>query len=282
MGQVWNELAATFSPVQLAERIAGWAPDVLVALVSLVAFWLLWKLADRGLALIMKRAKVDRTAAAFVSSVTKVVLMAIAIVTALGQIGVNTASILASMGVVGLTIGFAARDTLSNIISGLFIFWDRPFVLGDLVEIGDDYGRVDHITMRSTRLVTPEGRMIAIPNSVVVNSAVASYTNFPHLRLEVDATVGVNEDLGRIRTLLLDLVEGDPRFMKDPRPDMVVTALNDYNVAVRFRAWLADEQHHIAVRFELRERTYEALRAADVDMPYETLEVRTRALDGAA
>ena len=120
--------------------------------------------------------------------------------------------------------------------------------------------------------------MIAIPNSVVVNSAVASYTNFPHLRLEIDVTVAVTEDLGRIRELLLGLVEGDGRFMADPRPDMVVTALNDYNVAVRFRAWLADEQQHIPVRFELRERVFETLRTADVDMPYETLEVRTRAL----
>ena len=86
-------------------------------------------------------------------------------------------------------------------ISGLFIFWDRPFVIGDFVEVGGQYGRVESITMRSTRVVTSDGRMLAVPNSLVVNTTLASYTNFPHLRLDVSFTVGVTENLQRVRGL---------------------------------------------------------------------------------
>jgi small conductance mechanosensitive channel len=124
--------------------------------------------------------------------------------------------------------------------------------------------------MRSTRVVTVDGKMLAIPNSQIVNSSVASYTNFPNLRLDVDFTVAVTENLGRIRALLLEMVEDDERFLAEPEPTVVVTALNDYNVAMCLRVWLEDERKHITVRFEVREKLFETLREAGVDMPYET------------
>ena len=200
-------------------------------------------------------------------------MFTIGVVSALAQLGVDTTSVITSLGVAGLTIGFAAKDTLSNPISGIFIFWDRPFVVDDLIEIGGQYGRVEEITVRTTRVVTNDGRMLAIPNSTIVNSTVTSYTNFPNLRMEVDATVGVEEDLGRIRVLLLGLVEGDDRFLTKPPPAVVATALNDYNVALQLGVWIEDERQHISVRFEIRERAFECLREAGVEMPYETLQL---------
>ncbi len=103
-------------------------------------------------------------------------------------------------------------------ISGVFIFWDRPFVIGDLVEVDGHYGKVEDITMRSTRVVTPDGKMLAIPNSTIVNTTVASYTNFPHLRLDVGVTIGVNEDIGRVRPILLSAAGSDNDFLAEPAP----------------------------------------------------------------
>jgi small conductance mechanosensitive channel len=247
-------------------------PNLLVAVLTFLAFYVLWIMLKRAIA-VLERTDLDETARAFILQVVKYAVFTIGVVSALGQLGVNTASLLTSLGVAGLTLGFAARDTLSNLISGLFIFWDRPFVVGDLIEIGGQYGRVKEITMRSTRVVTNDGRMLAIPNSQIVNSTVASYTNFPNLRIEIDFTVAVTEDLGRIRELLLDLIHDDERFLDEPRPDVVVTQLNDYNVAMAFRAWLEDERKHIPVRFEMRQKVFETLRDAGVDMPYETLQL---------
>ncbi|MEQ9324936.1 MAG: mechanosensitive ion channel family protein, partial [Polyangiaceae bacterium] len=232
----------------------------------------LWVVLKRALK-VLDRTELDETARAFIMQVVKYAVFTVGVVSALGQLGVNTASLLTSLGVAGLTLGFAARDTLSNLISGLFIFWDRPFVVNDLIELGGQYGRVMEITMRSTRVVTNDGRMLAIPNSQIVNSTVASYTNFPNLRVEVGFTVGVGEDLHRIRELLLDLVEGDERFLDEPAPSVVVTALNDYNCAMDFRVWLENEREHIPVRFEMRQKIFETLREAGVEMPYETLQL---------
>ena len=270
-------LIQIFSASKTLQLLAALGPSVVAALLTALLFWLAWRLLRGLLNATLHRIEMEPMAAAFLRGVVRLSFSVIAILTVLDQVGIDTTSIIASLGVVGLTVGFAAQDTVSNIISGIFIFWDRPFVLNDLVEIDGVYGRVDQITLRSTRLVTPDGRMIAIPNAVVVNSKVASYTNFPHLRIDIPLTVGVEEDLGRVRRVLLALVQ-PPAYLPEPAPQVVVTALNDYNVAVELRAWLEDEKSHLAARAALREAAFEALRAAGVDMPYETIQVHTRPL----
>lgn len=264
-----------FHPTAMADAVLARLPGVVVAVLVLLAFWALARLADRVLRSALERARLDETAASFVRTLTRFTITVVAILTALGELGIDTTSILASLGVMGLTLGFAAQDTLANVISGLFIFWDRPFVIGDLVELDGEYGRVEQITLRSTRLVTPDGRMFAIPNRVAAGVKVASYTNFPNLRLDIDVTVGVNEDLGRVRGLLLALATPERGFMAQPAPEVHVTALNDYNVALQLRAWIEDERSHIPARAALREAVFNRLTAAGVDMPFETLLVHS-------
>jgi small conductance mechanosensitive channel len=275
-----TELGKMFNVMAFVHQVVAWLPSLVSASAILLLFYGCWRLARRGLSALIPRARLDPTAASFLLTIAKYVLFAIAAVTALGKVGVNTASLLTSLGVAGLTIGFAAKDALSNMISGLFIFWDRPFVIGDLVEIGGNYGRVESITMRSTRVVTPDGRMLAVPNTSIVNSTVASYTNFPHLRLDVAFTVAVTEDLGRVRRVALSVAREHEGIMADTESAVVVTALNDYNVALELRAWLDDEKQHVRARHTLREALFEALRSEGVDMPYETLALAPVELKG--
>ncbi len=271
--QIVERLSSRFNPETIATFVASKVPDVISAVLVMFIFWVVWLIIERGLRLL--KGRIDLTLAAFITTVVKMSLLVIALISALGEIGINTGSLLASLGVAGLTLGFAAKDTLSNVISGVFIFWDRPFVLGDLIEIDNKYGRVDSITLRSTRVITPDGKMLAIPNSIIVNTTVASYTNFPHLRLDIDVTLGVEEDLERARQLVLDMIEQDDsdRYVKTNPTRMVVTALNDYNVQVQYRVWLRNEKDHVVERASLRERIFTLLREAKIDMPYETLVV---------
>ncbi|EDM78742.1 hypothetical protein PPSIR1_12193 [Plesiocystis pacifica SIR-1] len=274
MQQILQRLIELFSPTRIAAYLVDdLLPDLVVAGVTLIVAWLGWRLLRRGTSTVLSQSKLDETAQTFILTVLQYVVLTIGVVTSLAQLGVDTASLLTSLGVVGLTIGFAARDTLSNIISGLFIFWDRPFVISDLVEIDGAYGKVQNITMRSTRVVTVDGRMLAIPNSQIVNTVIASYTNFPNLRLDIPFTIGVTEDIGRARALALGVVADDVRYLDAPEPVVVVTELNDYNVAMELRVWLDDERTHTQARLELRERLFEALRDAQIEMPYETLAI---------
>lgn len=277
MRDLLGAIAARFDEIVDLEhagaRLADLLTNVVVAAVTFLAFYAIWRVFQAISRPLLQRAKIDRTTASFVQTILKYGILTVGAAQSLTALGVNTAAILASLGVAGLTLGFAAQDTLSNIISGLLIFWDRPFVIGDLIEVGDSYGKVEKITLRSTRVVTVDGRMLAVPNSTMANTTVASYTNFAHLRVDVDVTVGLSEDFGKVRRVLLALLDGDADYLVDPAPEVVVTSLNDYNVALQFRAWLNDERLHIRKRFELREKVFVALTEAKVEMPFETLQL---------
>ena len=270
---VFARIAAQFQPDVLGESLAGFMANMLVAVAIFMAFYLLWRLLNLSLNSVVRRSGVDATSASFLKTALKFAVLTLGVVQALAAAGINTGAVLTSLGIAGLTIGFAARDALSNLISGLLIFWDRPFVIGDLVEVEGRYGRVSEITLRSTRVVTVDGQMLAVPNSTIINTTVSSYTNFPHLRLDIDITIGTGEDIDRVRKLLLALVIDDANFADEPKPRVVVTALNDYNTAIALQAWIEDERQHIRLRFDLRERAFKALTDAGVDMPLETLQL---------
>ncbi len=258
----------------LGGRFATLSADALLAVITVLAFLVLWQLIRWVVDSVLARTRVDETNRSFILALLRFGFFTVALVQALTVAGVNVAALAASVGIAGITIGFAARDSLGNIISGVMVFWDRPFVIGDLVEIGTFYGTVQRITLRSTRIVTVDGRMLAVPNSTIVNSIVASYTNFPHLRLDIGFTIGTGEDVDRVRALLLDLVRDPAIYLPNPAPVVVVTALNDYNLQLELRAWIGNEREHIARRAALRELVFERLRSAGVDMPLETLAFR--------
>ncbi len=265
-------LKAYFNPERLGPPLAELIVDLILAAIIMAVFYLIWRFVS-GLVLPRWKRYLDRTSAAFVETLVKFSILSLGVLAALSAAGIQTAAVLASLGVVGLTIGFAARDTLSNIISGILIFIDRPFTIDDLVEIDGNYGRVDRITLRSTRIITNDGKMLAVPNTEVMTKTVVSYTNFPHLRIDIGVTVAVTENLDRVRQILIALVHHDTDVMANPLPAVVVTSLNDYNVALELRLWLADERQHVQKRFELREKVFNALTAAGIEMPFETIQL---------
>jgi len=270
---LWNRLEKIFDPQILSGIIIDGMMNLFVAVAIMMVFFLVWFLTRWVLRLTLRR-KIDETSFSFVETTVKAFLFVIAAISALDSAGINTSALLTSLGIAGLTIGFAARDALSNLISGILIFIDRPFLLGDLVQIEGTYGKVSRITMRSTRVVTPEGLMLAVPNTEIINKTVASYTNFPHLRIDVGVTVGVGENIEKVRQLLMEVAKSDPSMMSEPAPRVVVTGLNDYNIAMELQVWLDDERRHVEKRFELREKIFNVLTRAGVDMPFETLQLQ--------
>ncbi|HYM00159.1 MAG TPA: mechanosensitive ion channel family protein, partial [Blastocatellia bacterium] len=190
----------------------------------------------------------------FVLTLLKYALLIFGAVVALQQLNINLTSIVASLGVIGLSIGLAAKDSLSNVIGGVFIFWDKPFVIGDLIEAGDEYGEVRAITLRSTRIITPDGKVVSIPNSVTINNKIKCYTMEPHLRVDVDVSAPLTLDVDEARKRILSSVVGDQRFLETPAPALVVTKVDPTAMNLQLRVWLSESRKHLEVAGELRER----------------------------
>jgi len=270
---IFSQLQKIFSPTALSAQFALILTKLIVGAVVLAAFYFAWLLLSPVLKIVFKRSGTNEMTSTFLSTLAKYTLLIIGFVTALDSMGIKVGAVLASLGIAGLTIGFAARDSLSNIISGILIFLDRPFVIGDIVEIEGFYGRVEKITLRSTRIITSDGKMLAVPNTEIINKTVASYTNFPNLRLDIQVTIGVKEDIEKTRQILFNLLRNKPEFLVEPPPRVVVTSLNDYNITLELQVWLKDERTHIDKRYKLREEVFNTLRAAGIEMPFETLSI---------
>jgi len=273
MESLWMRLQEIFDPKHIGAELAQGLAKLILAFAVFMAFYLLWSLLRLFVRPALRRWHMDETTISFVETILKYGIIMVGAIKGLDAAGIKTSAIIASLGIAGLTIGFAARDALSNLISGILIFLDRPFVIGDLIEIDSNYGKVERITLRSTRVVTKDGKMLAVPNAEVINKTVASYTNFPHLRLDVAVTIAVTEDIDRARQLLLSLVKENPDFLKAPAPRVVVTELNDYNVALELQVWLDNERQHVEKRYELREEAFSALNRVGIDMPFETIQI---------
>ena len=268
-----KRLQEVFDPKVFGGQIAEIFKDIIVAGLTFTAFFLGWAVVRLIIKFLMRSTKLDETSRAFISTVVKYTIILAGVINALSVIGIDTTGFLASLGIVGITVGFAAKDAFSNLISGILIYLDRPFVIGDLVEVGDNYGRVDQITLRSTRIITSDGKMLAVPNTEIINRTVTSYTNFPNLRLDIAVTIGVTEDIGKAREVLLDVLKNDPDYMEKPPARAVLTELNDYNVVLELQAWIKDERCHVEKRSELREKVYRAMTEAQIEMPFETIQL---------
>jgi small conductance mechanosensitive channel len=273
MEKFLERLRQIFDLNRIGEEAAELAPNIILALVVFGVFYLIYRLLSVVITHVSSRVGLERTVSNFLLIAVKYTVLIFGTITALQQVGINVTSVIAGLGIIGLSLGFAAKDTLSNIIAGVFLFWDKPFVIGDLIEVSDEYGKVHEITLRTTRIVTPDGKLVSIPNSELINSKIKSYTMYPHLRLDVDVTIGVNEDIGKARDVILGLLSSDQRFLSEPAPVVLVTTLGDYFVGLQLRVWLDDARQHISVKAELRERIKVALDEAEVSMPFETIEL---------
>ena len=275
MQTILERLQQIFSLNLIITWVSNLIPRLVIALIIFSIFYLSYRIVRGMLSHVAHQPGLQPSGAGFLLLSAKYAILIFGTILALEEIGFDVTSVIAGLGIVGISLGFAAKDALSNMIAGIFLLWDRPFIVGDLIEVSDEYGEVREITLRTTRIVTVDGKLISIPNSVLVNSKIKSYTMVPHLRLDIDVSIGVNEDIGIARDAILSLTR-DARFLVQPSAQVVVTTLGDYFVGLQLKVWLDDTKMHIPVRAELRERIKNALDKAGVLMPYETIEVVKR------
>ena len=256
-----------------AVKLADFLPRLVGAILVLFVFWMLHR-AALGLLNRSLKARSNVLAADILQKAVKYVVLGLGLLMAASQLGFNVVSMLAGLGVVGLAVGLAAKETMANFISGLIILWDRPFALGDEVEIGDTPGFVRHIELRSTKLETPDGNDVTLPNSEVVNRRITNFSRTPKIRVRVPVGVSYAADLRRARLAMLRAAEGDARLLDNPHPSVAVAELADSSVNLELQIWIRDPSSRAAIRAEYLERIKGELDAAGIPIPFPQREVR--------
>jgi MscS family membrane protein len=154
-------------PFQVLERIS--TANILYALLVLAVMYLLVRLSDAALTSLSRRAPRARFFFKLMAPVVRFMLWLISGVLIVSIFSPSRETLLAVLASVGIALGLGAQDLVKNLIGGLVILVDRPYQLGDRVKIGDAYGEIDHIGLRSTKLTTPDDTRVTIPNSDILS-----------------------------------------------------------------------------------------------------------------
>ncbi len=204
-------------------------------------------------------------------------VLAIALTSVLHEFGFDLSVLLGAAGILTVAIGFASQTSMSNLISGLFLLVERPFVVGDAVRISDVTGEVLSIDLLSLKVRTFDNLFVRIPNSTVINSQLTNLTHFPIRRVDVQIGVAYKEDLDRVQAVLRDLADRNPLCMDEPAPLYILQGFGDSAINIQFSVW-GTRENYLALRNSLQteiKRTFDEL---GIEIPYPHHSVYTGAI----
>lgn len=178
---------------------------------------------------------------------------------------------IASAGILGLAISFAAKDTLANLFSGVFILTDAPFKLGDFIVLDSgERGEVTHIGIRSTRLLTRDDVEITVPNSIMGNAKITNETGGPHERYRIRVKVGVayGSDIDKVKSVLMDVAGSQPEVCKSPAPRVRFRAFGDSSLDHELLCWVDKPVLRGRVTHLLNTAVYKRFIKEEIDIPF--------------
>jgi small conductance mechanosensitive channel len=259
---------------QLTTAVIAFLPRLGAALLVLVVFRLVYRVSRPTLRTVLTRAGFHEALIhLLIDNLYRYALLLVGIVMAADQLGINVLAALAGLGVAGIAVGFAAQDSIANVISGILIFWDKPFVVGDWIETEGSYGKVAEITLRSTRIRTHRNTFVVIPNETVIDAVLENFSKQGEVRIDVPVGIAYKEDIRRAREVLLDAVRSLPDVMQEPEPDVVVDALGDSSVNLLVRVWVEEADALPRGTAAVVEASKLALDAAGIEIPFPHLQL---------
>ena len=240
---------------------------VLGALATLViGIWIAKWLAKTSGKLLDKRS-VDPTLTKFVTSLLKITLITFVIISAISQIGIETTAFIAIIGAAGLAIGFALQGSLSNFASGVMLIIFKPIKVGDYIEGGGAAGSVETIGIFVTTLVTPDNKVIYIPNSTLTGSNIINYSVKDTRRVDMVFGIGYSDDIDKAKSTIQSVLESDSRILKDPAPKIVVSELADSSVNFNVRPWV-NSADYWGVYFDITEQIKKKFDEQNISIPF--------------
>ncbi|MBR9856721.1 MAG: small-conductance mechanosensitive channel MscS [Oceanisphaera sp.] len=262
------------------ELLIKYAVNITAALLTLIIGFMAVGMLTGGMNRVMKARKIDNTISDFVTSMLKYGLLAFVIIAALGRVGVQTASFVAIVGAAGLAVGLALQGSLSNFAAGVLLIGFRFFKAGDYVEAGGTAGTVHSVQIFTTILMTPDNRMIVVPNSKILNDNIINYSKEKTRRLDLVIGVSYSADLKLTKEVLTRIISEESRVLKEPECRIAVSELGASSVDFIVRPWVKAEDYW-NLKFDLLEKIKNELDANNIGIPFPQMDVHLFKQDNA-
>jgi len=256
--------------------------DAYFVLAVLLAFRIVWRSIDLAERWYSERAALAGRADELAPVITllvrvgRVVLAIVGMTILLSHFGVNVTGFAAALGIGGLAFSLAARDTIADAIAGFIILVDRPFRIGDRIEIQGvgTWGDVTDIGLRTTRIRTRDNRMVIVPNSVIGANQVINYTYpDPRYRIETHVGIGYGTDIERARQVIIDAVRHAEGVLLEKPVDALYNEMGDSAMIFRVRWWIESYIDTRRVFDRVHTALQHALDEAGIECPFPTQSV---------
>ena len=219
--------------------------------------------------------KVDNVIFDLLTRFVGVIIYIVAIILALDLLGINVMPFVAGAGVLGIAIGFAAKDTLSNLIAGVLLIIDRPFEIGDRIEVwtapvgSSTWGDVIDIGIRATKIKTTDNIVIIIPNNEIMKRDIINYTIISSkIRVRINIGVAYDADLPKAKKIILDIADAIEWIAKEPKPKVVIRFFGESSVDLQVRVWIKNARKRMDTISEVTDKVKEAFDQHGIEIPY--------------
>lgn len=243
----------------------------------LVGFLFAWRFVDRFLQwygrqiAVRTETELDEHLMPFFRRIALIALGLIALITLLSEIGVNVTAMVTTLGIGSLAVALAAQTALADAINGFLILMDRPFRVGDRIEIRDinTWGDVVDIGLRSSRIRTRDNRMVIIPNSIIGQSLVVNHS-YPdtQYRIQVEVGIAYGSDLELARRTMIKAVRGVEGVLLDRPVEALFLAFGEFALIFRVRWWIESYQDTRRMFDRVNTAIYNALKEAGIEIPF--------------
>lgn len=224
----------------------------------------------------LKRSRVEESAVKFIDSFVKYGLYFLLIILTASWLGVDAASIIALLGSASVAIGLALQGSLSNLAGGVLILILKPFTLGDYIrdETGNE-GTVKTIDVFYTQLVTPDQKMIVLPNGALANGSITNYTMCLKRRIDIPVGIAYEEDIRQAKEVLLQVLLKDEGVLAEEERVVFVESLGESAVLMNVRCFALNESYW-ETKWRLTEKVKYALDEAGIRIPFPQVDVTVK------
>lgn len=224
-------------------------------------------------------ASLDEQLFPFFQRVILILLSAIGIITVLSHFNINITAMVTTLGIGSLAVALAAQNTLEDTINGFMIMLDRPYRIGDRIELMDldTWGDVVDIGLRSTRIRTRDNRMVVVPNSLIGKSLVVNYAYPNHqYRLQIHIGIAYGTDIEKARQVMVDSVSGVEGVLPDRAVEALFLEFGDSAMIFRVRWWLESYVDTRQMFDRVNTALYKALEKEKIQLPFPQLDVHMK------
>lgn len=264
---------------RIIESIIDRIPSIALGLVILVFGVYTIRLVIKIVHNRFERRQVEPSLREFIQSLLKFILYAMLIISVASTMGFKTTSFIAVLSAASLAIGLSLQGSLSNLAGGVLILIFKPFKVGDSIQsAAGAAGAVEKIDILYTTLRTADGIAVFSPNGVLANSIITNYSDIKSRRIEYKLAVSSNEDIRKVRSLILEVLKNDKRIESSPEPQVLVNELSSGAVNLVVYAW-ATKNDYSGAFYENQEAIREILNANQIAAPPSQNEIRIIAPD---